>query len=132
MKYIDREVLRFILAGVLNTALGYGLYCGLLLVSTYPVAYTISYVAGIFISYILNCMFVFRTRPSMRSAVRYPLIYVVQYVFGITLVTVLVRGVGLDPRIAALVVLCFSVPLTYVLSRLVIKRTSAECVRAEL
>ena len=100
MKYIDREVLRFILAGVLNTALGYGLYCGLLLVSTYPVAYTISYVAGIFISYILNCMFVFRTRPSMRSAVRYPLIYVVQYVFGITLVTVLVRGVGLDPRIA--------------------------------
>jgi putative flippase GtrA len=132
MKFTDREFIRFALAGAVNTVSGYALYCALLWVLPYATAYTVSYLAGILISYVLNCLFVFRTRPSLRSAVKYPLVYVVQFVFGLVLLYILVKRAGFDPRVAALVVVFCNVPVTYLLSRFILNPEPAGSLREEL
>jgi putative flippase GtrA len=122
MKFMGRESIRFVLAGGLNSVLTYLLFCGLLQVVTYTVAYTASYIAGIVLSYILNCCFVYRARPALRSALKYPLVYVVQYGLGLLLLALFVKNLGLDPRLAALAVVFFSVPVTYILTRYILKK----------
>jgi putative flippase GtrA len=121
MRFTERETIRFAIAGALNTALGYGVYCAFLLVFPYAAAYTVSYVIGIFLSYVLNTRFVFRTAMSFRTAVQFPLVYVAQYCAGVLLLTVFVSGLSLHPRVAALLVVCCTVPLSFILNRFLLK-----------
>ncbi|UXI67511.1 GtrA family protein [Tahibacter amnicola] len=117
------EGVRFVLAGGLNTVLTYALYYGLLALVDYRLAYALAYVAGIGIAYVLNARFVFRRALGWRSALRYPLIYVAQFLFGVALLHSLVDWLGIDRRWAMVIVIALSVPLSYVLNRLVLVRS---------
>jgi putative flippase GtrA len=117
---------RFLCVGAFNTVVGYLLYWALLSVLPYGAAYTLSYAVGVFISYLLNCRFVFQRKPSWGGALRFPLVYLVQYVLGLGLLAVFVERLHWDRRLAAVAVICCSVPLTFVLSRAII-RSTPEC-----
>lgn len=58
---------RFIVSGGLNTAITYGIYLALLQLMPYQFSYTIAYVSGITISYVLSRSYVFRSHYSLRS-----------------------------------------------------------------
>ena len=53
MRQTLRELARFLAAGAVNTALTYAIYLLLLAIAPYLVAYTVAYVSGIAISYLL-------------------------------------------------------------------------------
>jgi len=86
----------------------------------YLTAYSISYVTGVAISYLLNAKFVFERRTSVIGAVLFPLVYAVQYGLGLSLMWLFVDRAGLSPTTALLAVTIVSVPLTFFLSRLVL------------
>ena len=122
MKSTDGDrgsVPRFLVAGVLNTALTYALYVLLLAVVPYRVAFTLAYVAGILVSYALSARFVFRREASWRSFLRFPFVYLAQYLAGLLLVSVLVEWLAVPAWLAPIVALVVTIPLTYVLSRAV-------------
>jgi putative flippase GtrA len=122
MKYINQPFPRFVAVGILNTGLGYILYLVVLLVLPYNLAYTISYIIGIFIAYYLNSLLVFRQPLSARKALQYPLVYVVQYLLGIMLLGKLVQGLSLPAWIGPLIVVMVTLPVTFIISRIIIKR----------
>src|SRR2546423_1121793 len=93
---------RFVFAGAINTAASYAVFLVLLQFLTYLAAYTIAYVIGVAISYLLQTTFVFRTPRSIATALRFPLVYVAQYLVGAALITVLVEGWGVPASIAAI------------------------------
>ena len=111
----------FLFFGVLNTLLTYGVYLLLLLVVSYPVAYSASYAAGIFLSYVLNARFVFRERLRLSKALQYPVVYVVQYLLGLGLLYLMVEMFHLSEVVAPLAVVLMTVPCTFVMSRYVIR-----------
>ncbi|WP_067175688.1 GtrA family protein [Microtetraspora niveoalba] len=111
---------RFLVAGAANTGVTYGLFVVLCRWAPPPVAYSVVFVCGIALSYVLNAAFVFQTRASLRSAVRFPGVYLVQYLTGLALLTVLVHW-GVDSRVAMPMTMCVTVPLTFVLSRRVLQ-----------
>lgn len=117
---IDASALRFLVAGGANTVLTYLIYLGLLTIVPYAVAYSVSFVLGIGISYLLNVFWVFRSKPSVRSALGVPLIYAGQYLLGLCLLALLVEVLHVDRRLAPLIVIAVSVPITYVLTRWVV------------
>jgi putative flippase GtrA len=119
------EVLRYLVAGGINTAASYALYFLLLLVVRYVFAYSVAFAAGIALSYWLNARFVFRAPTSWKSALRFPLVYVTQYVAGLATIALLVEGLKAPPALAALVVLVATVPLGFVLTRWCLHRGSA-------
>ena len=116
-----REFGRFLVAGAANTALSYALFLALERVMPYVVAYALAYVAGIVVSYLLNTALVFRVQRRWSSALRYPLVYVVQFLAGTGTVVLLVEAFGVAPWLAALAAIAVTVPITFVLSRAVLK-----------
>lgn len=115
-------MLLFLVFGGINTLASYAIYLGGLSLVPYPVAYTISFVAGIFISYCLNSLFVFREKLRISKALQYPMVSIVQYVVGIGLLYLLVEFAHVSKLIAPFAVVLLLLPLTYRLSRYIIRR----------
>jgi putative flippase GtrA len=120
MRFINREFTRFIFWGGVNTLLGYLLYALLLLFLQYLVAYTITYLTGILISYYLNSRFVFRREVGLRKAVQYPLVYLVQYLLGTGALYLLVQVLKVNKLVAPAIVILLTIPVTFLLGRRII------------
>jgi putative flippase GtrA len=90
----------------------------------YPTAYTVSYVAGIFISYYLNARFVFREKLRLSKALQFPIVYLAQYLIGLGSLSLLIEVAHLSKFFAPIVVVVITVPCTYLLSRYMIKWVS--------
>lgn len=120
-----RPFFRFLVAGALNSAATYLLYLAALWVLPYRWAYTLAYVAGIGIAFVLNSLFVFRVPLRWRKLLRFPLVYLVQYLLGIVVLSLAVERLGLDPRLGPIAVLLVTVPVSFVLSRWVLRERGA-------
>lgn len=118
------EVGRFLVGSAANTLLTYLLYLALLWLVAYPWAYSISYVAGIFLSFVVNSLYVFRTPLRWRRLLPYPLVYVAQYLVGLSVTYAGVELVGIDERLVPLAVLAVTVPLSFVATRWILGRRS--------
>jgi putative flippase GtrA len=113
-------IARFLAGGALNTGSTFVLYWLLLLVVEYRIAYAISFVAGILLSYVINTRFVFRTDYSLRKVVLFPLVYLLTYFAGAVVLDLAVSRFGVDARFAPFISICATLPLTYLLSKLVL------------
>ncbi|MEU6427941.1 GtrA family protein [Microbispora sp. NPDC046973] len=116
---------RFLIGGAVNTGVTYALFVILSRWLPPSVAYSLVFLSGIALAYLINTAFVFRTRASVGSAVRFPGVYLVQYLVGLGLLTLLVR-LGVDSRAALPLTMCVTVPLTFVMSRHVLEKKAAK------
>jgi putative flippase GtrA len=114
-----RQFLKFVLIGTANTVITYLIYRVLLLFLSYYIAYSISYVLGIGFSYFCNAIWVFKRPPSWQSFLSFPLVYLFQYVLSLMGTVLLVEVWHVPARYAPLFIIVVSVPVTFVLSRLV-------------
>ncbi len=121
---ILREGARFLLAGTLNTVATYAVYLLLLPVLGYTLAYSVAFVLGIFIAYAMNSRFVFRVSASVRTFALFPLVYVAQYVVGIAALRIAVVEFGVEQKYALVASIMLTIPMTFLLSRLLLKRRS--------
>ena len=122
---IRAEALRFIVTGAVNTAATYALYLVLLPRAGYTLAYTLAYITGIVIAYLLNTRFVFRVHGTLASVALFPLVYVVQYALGIAALYLAVDRFDVPKRFALIASIVVTIPVTFVLSRLVLKRKAS-------
>ena len=113
MKYSDHEVFRFLVAGTANTVATYVLYLALLPVANYLFAYTVSYVAGIVGSFVLNSVYVFRQPLRWIRLLAYPVLNVVQYLVGIGVTWLLVERWGWPEEIAPAAAIVAGLPLAF-------------------
>jgi putative flippase GtrA len=117
-KLLKLDIARFLMSGGFNTALTYGMYLGLLTVLSYQVSYTISYVSGIVMAYVLNRFFVFKSHQGLKSALMMPLIYLVQYSLSLLILWLWVEKLQLDSRLAPLAAIVLTLPITFALSKI--------------
>jgi putative flippase GtrA len=117
MKFTKSETVRFLITGGVNTLLTYLIYLALIAITDYRTAFTSSFIAGIFIAYSLNALFVFKTALSLRKMIQYPLIYAFQYGTGLLLLGILIENFGVDKRFAPLINLILLTPITFMLNK---------------
>ncbi|HEX7517104.1 MAG TPA: GtrA family protein [Chthoniobacterales bacterium] len=116
---------RYVFFGGLNTVLTYVIYLVCLRFMTYRIAYTVSFVCGILISYFFNAQFVFKKELRMTKALQFSLVYLVQYFVGLGLLFILVEVAHLSKVFAPVLLVFLIVPTNYGLNRRVIKGGSA-------
>jgi putative flippase GtrA len=121
MSFISYEFGRFILWGGINTLASYLIYALLLSFLPYLIAYSIAFIAGIFISYFLNSRFVFKQEMRLSKAVKYPLVYVSQYLLGVTSLYLFVQVLRVNKLLAAALAVILSIPVTFLLSRRIVR-----------
>jgi len=101
------DKLRFLIAGSSTTAISYGLYLGLLMLEVRAMpAYVISYLAGIIWSYAINALWVFRSMQAAASFIMFPWLL----------------ELGAARWAAPLIITLTMIPLTYLLSRAILRR----------
>lgn len=120
-RLITGEFLRFLIVGGVNTIVAYGVYLVLLHWLRYEVAYAIGYLVGIATAYALSTTFVFRRPMRRRSAARFPLVYVVQFLVGLVLLRIAVEVFALPQWLAFAVSVILTLPITFVLSRWIVR-----------
>ncbi|MEO8779684.1 MAG: GtrA family protein [Rhodanobacter sp.] len=114
--------LRFLISGGINTAVTYAVYLGLLGVLGYKIAYSIAYVVGIVLAFLINRLFVFQTHRGWRSMVLFPFVYLAQYLVSLAVLWAWVEHLHMSSKLAPLIAIVITIPLTFVLSRLVFGR----------
>jgi len=118
-KLLNHKFTKFLISGGFNTAITYGVYLLLLSYIPYSISYTISYLFGILIAYVLNRYFVFNSHRGLKSAVLLPLIYLLQYGLNLLILWYWVEKLGFEVRLAPIATIIVTIPLTYALSKLV-------------
>jgi putative flippase GtrA len=91
---------------------------------SYRIAFTASYVIGIIFAYFFNVLVVFKSGLSFTKFLQFPLVYVVQYLLSIGLLEVFVQRLNVSTTIAPMFVFVIVTPLTYLLSRWILKGKS--------
>lgn len=122
---ITNEGVRFVLAGIVNTLFSYLLYLGLILIFPYLVAYTLAYILGISFAYSVNTWWVFGQPWSWVKLCQFPIVYLIQYLVNIILLHGLIEKLEMNKQLAPLIVIVLTLPITFLLSRWIIKRPKA-------
>ncbi|HDC9703831.1 TPA: flippase GtxA [Staphylococcus aureus] len=117
------EILKFIIVGGINTLNYYVVY--LLLLKLLHIEYMISHITGFLvafvISYYLNCYFVYRVKPTWRKFISFPITQIVNVSLQTVLLYVFVSWLNLPAEIAPFAGLLITIPITFVLSKWILK-----------
>ena len=117
----QREVFRFVLAGMLNTAVGYGIYaCGVLLGLAPSLALAIAFIFGSVFNYFSTGRIAFGAR-SIYAFPRFIAAYVALYLFNVTLLYGL-RQLNLNALLSQAIALPPTVICTFVVMKLFVFR----------
>ncbi|WP_028604618.1 GtrA family protein [Ottowia thiooxydans] len=108
---------RYLVAGAVNTAIGYLLYLALLQVTSYRMAYVLSFVAGIGLSYLLMRFAVFRSAGRRFSPIWVAASHLMQLALGLVVVEFWVNVLQWPTALAALAAVVVCVPLMYLVQR---------------
>ncbi|WP_411888426.1 flippase GtxA [Staphylococcus aureus] len=116
-------ILKFIIVGGINTLNYYVVY--LLLLKLLHIEYMISHITGFLvafvISYYLNCYFVYRVKPTWRKFISFPITQIVNVSLQTVLLYVFVSWLNLPAEIAPFAGLVITIPITFVLSKWILK-----------
>lgn len=113
--------LRFLVAGGANTAASLAVYWLLLPWLRPQAAYAASFVFGVCLGYLLHSRYAFRARRSWRSFAAWPLVCLGGWAAGASMLALAIGPLGLDPRLAPLLSVAASVPVTFLLGRRVLR-----------
>jgi len=113
----QHDGLRFILFGLVNTAVTYGIYCLLVFVVPAQLAYFLVYALGIVLAYIGNAKWVFKTEMKVRSVLVYPLVHLFQYLATATVLETLLRYFSMGDRVALALAIVIITPLAFLMNR---------------
>lgn len=125
-RLLEIKFFRFLLTGGLNTGLTYLLYLILLNFLPYLWSYSISYVCGIGLAFGMSRFFVFKEHQGLKSILLFPLVYIVQYGVGLFVVWFWIKKLLLPEYLAPLAAIALSIPLTYLLSKLVFVKAKSK------
>lgn len=116
-KKTNKQIIGFMISGLISTALMYGLYLVFHRITSYQKAYFFSYIISVFVLYFMN-LIVFKASISLRTFLKFPLIYALQYILGAGALELLV-DLGIPSLFAPILVFIMLFPLTFILNKLI-------------
>lgn len=112
--------LRFLAVGGANTAASLVVYWLALPWMAPQPAYAVSFLFGVVLGYLLHTRYAFRTRRDWRSFAAWPLVCLAGWAVGAGALALAIGMLGIDPRLAPLLSVAASVPVTFLLGRWVL------------
>jgi len=110
-------LLRFLVAGAVNTLLSIAVYQAALFAVSPVIAYGIAYAAGILFAYVAYSRHVFDAPLSPRRFMVFTLFYMASGCVGALVNTALIEQLALHPRMAIFVTVLVMLPINYFGSR---------------
>lgn len=121
-KLLTKEFFKFIIVGILNTSITYLIYLLLSYFLDYKTAYALGYVVGLVFSYFMNSIIVFKSKLTLKKGIQFPFVYVVQFILSECILILFIDQFKLNKNISPLIIVVLTTPVTFLLSKFVIKR----------
>ena len=123
MKHLKRfpEFIRFVMVGILATALHYGIYFLLQRFINVNIAYTLGYALSFIANFYLTAYFTFGKKPSWSKAFGFGGAHLFNYLLHIGLLNTCL-WLGLSKTLAPIPVFAIAIPVNFLLVRFVFKR----------
>lgn len=123
MKHLKRfpEFIRFVIVGILATALHYGIYFLLQRFINVNIAYTLGYALSFIANFYLTTYFTFGKKPSWSKAFGFGGVHLFNYLLHIGLLNTFL-WLGLSKTLAPIPVFAIAIPVNFLLVRFVFKR----------
>ncbi|UOR12413.1 GtrA family protein [Halobacillus amylolyticus] len=123
MRVINREFIRFIVVGIINT-LNY--YMGYLLLHVvieinYITAHIGSSLISLVISFFLNSYYTFRVRPTLSKFLQFPLTQLFNIAVSSSFVYLFVENLRIHSTIAPILSIFITIPLTFMITGKILK-----------
>jgi putative flippase GtrA len=119
-KHSKAEIrIRFLIAGLLNTLVTSLIYIVMLTEFSPSVSYSISFVIGVLLSFILNSLAVFKASLKWLNFIYFLLGYFFQYFIGYVTLYFLVTRLLYDPRHCIIGVIFLTVPINFIFNKFV-------------
>ena len=114
------QFIKFGIVGVINTLSSWVFYYSLLFLGVhYIIATTVAYILSSIIGFILNKVWVFKSKNKVSSSLfKYIVTYGSSYLLNVGVMYLLVDIIGISDKIAPLLVLFVTVPYNYIFSKL--------------
>lgn len=114
------EFIRFVMVGVLATALHYGIYYALQYFINVNIAYTIGYALSFIANFYLTAYFTFGKKPSWGKAFGFGGAHLINYLLHIGLLN-LFLWMDVSKPLAPIPVFAIAIPVNFLLVRFVFK-----------
>ena len=123
MKHLKRfpEFIRFVMVGILATALHYGIYFLLQRFINVNIAYTLGYALSFIANFYLTAYFTFGKKPSWSKAFGFGGAHLFNYLLHIGFLNTSL-WLGLSKTLAPIPVFAIAIPVNFLLVRFVFKR----------
>lgn len=128
MKFLNEEFLKFLIVGGFNTILTYILYLIAIIFISYQFAYVLSYCFGLLLVSILNVKFVYGHPISFKNGIKTISVYLMQFVVGFFLITIFVGFLGVDKRVAPVLIIIITIPFTFFANKFVLKKQTKKII----
>ena len=120
-----KEMSRFVMVGLVATAIHYAVYCMLLPQMSHYAAFTVGYVVSFLCNYVLSSRFTFRVGASVQRFVSFALSHAANYFIQMVLLGLFI-WLGVSKTLAPLPVYAVAVPVNYLMVRFALTRRSRE------
>jgi putative flippase GtrA len=114
----NSEFMRFVVAGCLNTGVGFAIYClGILFGLNYAIANSIAWIVSVVVGFLLNSRFVFRKAYRHARFLTFVGSNVLSLIVSFALLTLLIQVFSVNPIVASLVAIPFVVAISYLAAK---------------
>ncbi len=118
---ISSEFFRFVIVGVIATAIHYGVYLLLNRVIPANPAYAAGYIISFLCNFFLSSRFTFRKKASVKKGVGFGVSHLVNFLLHMLLLNLFLH-LGIRESLAPIPVYCICVPVNFLLVRFVFNR----------
>ncbi len=117
---LNKEFIRFLVVGVVATAIHYSIYLLLLNVLNPTIAYTVGYAGSFCCNFLLTNLFTFRTHPTVKRGVGFVVSHAINYGLHIILLN-LFLSLSVPEEWAPVPVYIIAIPVNFLLIRFAFK-----------
>lgn len=121
IKFDFKEIIRFVIVGVIATALHYGIYYMLILKFNVNLAFSVGYIVGFITNFYLSSYFTFKVQPTIKRGVGFMLSNAINYSLSIALLN-LYLYFGVTKQFAPIFVFVICIPLNFILVRYFLRK----------
>lgn len=118
-------MIRFVVVGIIATAIHYGVYLLLNNWINVNIAYTLGYIISFVCNFFLSNYFTFKTKPTLKKSVGFTFSHATNYIMHMILLNIMLY-VGVPKQFAPIPVLCIVVPMNFLLVRFFLKNKGTE------
>ncbi|HEY8364427.1 MAG TPA: GtrA family protein [Haloplasmataceae bacterium] len=122
-KYDLAEFIRFVIVGVIATAINYVVYRLFIQIIDKSIAYTIGYIVSFGFNLLATHLFTFNKKINALSTLGFALAHLFNYLVQVALLNIFTTYIGIPKAYAPLPVYVIAIPVNFLTVRFAIKRS---------